>query len=47
MPLADQHFRAHLNSYKLLTNNQIFKNNKEGSRSPNNSIKATNNQIIS
>jgi hypothetical protein len=45
MPLADQHFRAHFESYKLSTNNQIFINNKESIHCANISTKITNNQI--
>jgi hypothetical protein len=45
MPLADQHFHAHSKSYKLLTNNQNFINNKEGTHSPNSSTKSINNKI--
>jgi hypothetical protein len=47
MPIMDQYFPTHFKSYKLLTNNQNFINNKEGIHNPNISTKATNSKIRS
>jgi hypothetical protein len=44
MLLAEQHFRAHFKSYKLLINNQNLINNKESIHNPNSSIKVRDNQ---